>query len=228
MVHHHALKSYSYKTIGVCIPCRARHIPLLKNVLTSIQKGTVHPVVVSISISEWDKMPELGSYDFGVRITLHKNAMNAAQNRNVAAKVIMSTVDIITFIDADDAMHPRRLEIIRDTISKHKVDGVAHDYHPIHSALDIDKWKVLPQKIQTLHGVLVKGPSGFGLVPMIPGGGKIHHGHLSVLSTVLEKVTFREDDGALLREDSLFASDLLDAEFRIAYIREPLTNYMGG
>jgi len=110
--------------LGVCIPCHVSHVKYLEKCLESIYYQTKSPDIVSISISETDTIPDLPTYNFEVKITISQNHQCEGKNRNVAASVI--DTEIITFFDADDIMHPRRLEIIAEHFT-HDIDGYIHD-----------------------------------------------------------------------------------------------------
>ena len=110
--------------LGVCIPCHVSHIKYLPKCLESIENQTHQPEVVSISISETDQPPELPIYSFEVKITISQDHQCEGKNRNIAASLITS--DIITFFDADDIMHPQRLEIIYKAFNEQNIDGFIH------------------------------------------------------------------------------------------------------
>lgn len=100
-------------TIGIVIPCYKPHIGLLGRLLWSINNQTRKPDIVVVSCSsseESDIIYKDTDYNFSLKIFTHKEKMNVAQNRNFGARQL--NTDIITFFDADDIMHPQRIEII--------------------------------------------------------------------------------------------------------------------
>lgn len=100
-------------TIGVVIPCYKPHIGLLKRMLDSIEAQTKKPdmVIVSCSSSEESDNPyKQSDYSYPLKIYTHRTKKNIAQNKNFGTRLIQT--DIITYIDADDIMHPQRIEII--------------------------------------------------------------------------------------------------------------------
>jgi glycosyltransferase involved in cell wall biosynthesis len=121
--------------IGVAIPAYIGHIERLFNLLDSIQNQTVIPdkVVVSCSSSKNSDfeldcyLEKLQQYTFSLEIITSEEKKNAAQNRNIAASKL-SDVDYITFIDADDVMHPQRIEILLNVFQLHESDIVLHNY----------------------------------------------------------------------------------------------------
>ena len=115
--------------IGVCIPCHYGHIGYLDCVLASIERQTVKPDVVSISISDFKGQPlSYKSDKYEIIITTTTEEKNAAENRNIAAEAIISKVDILCFFDADDYMHPLRIEIIKKIFSNFDLDILLHNY----------------------------------------------------------------------------------------------------
>ena len=114
--------------IGVCIPCYAPHILYLQSTLASIEQQVRKPDIVSISISSYKDSEQIDTskYSFPVVITSTSEKQCAGKNRNVAAEAIASQVDILSFFDADDLMHPRRLEILEKHFIEHKLDSCIH------------------------------------------------------------------------------------------------------
>ena len=107
-------------TIGVAIPCYQGHLAVLGNLLESIEGQSRKPdvVIVSCSSSPSSVNPYLSKkYSFPLHIIFHSEKKNAAENRNIAASYL--TTNVITFIDADDTMHPQRLAIIETCFTKY-------------------------------------------------------------------------------------------------------------
>ena len=97
--------------LGVAIPCFINHIEQCYVLLESINQQTRIPdqVVVSCSSSkETDFIKR--EYKFPLIVITTEDKQIAAQNRNAAAKLL--DTDIIAFMDADDIMHPQRIEIL--------------------------------------------------------------------------------------------------------------------
>ena len=97
--------------IGVAIPCYIGHIEQLQVLLDSIAAQTRLPDKVVVSCSSTTEMPpEFSKYEFDLQIICDPMRKNTAQNRNIAAQLL--DTDVITFFDADDVMHPQRIEFV--------------------------------------------------------------------------------------------------------------------
>ena len=110
--------------IGVCIPCHADHLHLLLNCLQSIRQQTRLPDAVVVSVSSATTCPTLPC-----TVIVRSERTCAGENRNIAARSIADTVDVLTFIDADDVMHPRRIEMIEKHFTDHEeLDYLVHSF----------------------------------------------------------------------------------------------------
>lgn len=210
------------KTIGVVIPCYRYHIPALKRCLDSIEKQTVYPTIVYVSCSscEEEEIPEY-NYSFPVKVVTHIDRKNAAQNRNIGATALYETVDILSFFDADDEMHPQRIEYILTCFSD-TMDIVLHNYW---EKEDLEREFIVFLYIDKIIGMLQKAPSGCAV---LEGNyrAKIHHSQVSIRSKLFEKVCFKEETCFERREDALFCGDILNLpNIRSTYIKNPLSKY---
>jgi glycosyltransferase involved in cell wall biosynthesis len=112
------------KTIGIAIPCFIKHIDKCLELLDSINTQTRVPeeVVVSCSSSKVTDFP-IKEYKFKLRVITSEERKNTGQNRNIAGKNL--TTDVICFFDADDIMHPQRIEILGNAFEEN-CDIVLH------------------------------------------------------------------------------------------------------
>lgn len=207
------------KTIGVAVPCYKHHVKLLLRMLQSIEENSIKPEIVIISCSSMDDeeliLPE---YSFPVRLILHKERKNAAENRNIAAAQL--TTDIVSFFDADDIMHPQRIEFILNAFNKYDCKIVLHNfyetYNSVFTTYDTAAYE---------YGVLERAPSGCAIVKY-NWRSLIHHSQVSVLKDVLDKIKFIETADHERREDAVFCGHVL-AEFPgdNVYISNKLSAY---
>ena len=211
-------------SIGVAIPCYKFHIPSLKRCLDSIEAQTVkpHEVIVSCSSSKTSDIPFSSyMYSYTLRILPQPERRNAAENRNYAASFL--TTDIVTFFDADDEMHPQRLEAITQAFQQHHgLDIVLHSFlegeenkraFDIHTTFDFR-----PQ-------TLTKSPTGCAVYTGDLSA-RIHHSQVSVSRFVLGRIQFKEDPGNERREDAIFCGDVLSMDgSQNVYINTHLSKY---
>jgi glycosyltransferase involved in cell wall biosynthesis len=221
----------SSKTIGLAICAYKGHIPHLKRLFASIEAQTRKPdmVVVSCSSTEPHEMPYLPeSYSFPLSIYTHSEKKNCAQNRNDAASML--TTDIISFMDADDIMHPQRMEIILDSFIKYDICIFMHNYKTCHSTSE-DQQTVSFSPLSTYHFVLNKlyrCPWGSTQVRHEVSGkpSNIQNGHVSVLHSILKEISFRETEEYLARDDTIFATDVITKyPNQTSYCSEQLSAY---
>lgn len=129
-------KQNSY-TIGV--PCIPEDIEKLENLVKNINKQTKQPLEIIISLSETNINKgrqietKLNKHsNVPIKIITSENKKFAGENRNT---VIENTNgNIIAFVDADDTMHPKRIEIIDKIFKDEKIKGndpigILHGYH---------------------------------------------------------------------------------------------------
>lgn len=193
------------KTIGVAIPCYYGHINKLKRLFDSIDAQTLRPnkVVVSCSSSSPLDIPPLPKYSFDLQIITTPHRKNAAENRNIAIRYL--NTDLISFFDADDVMHPQRLEALQhieaDLILHGFVcsDAYTFDTFPIFTA-DYDKLSVKDGIITHTENL------------------QFACAHVSVSSRVLQHVQFDELNDYETSADTKFCVDVINARFKSACI----------
>jgi glycosyltransferase involved in cell wall biosynthesis len=208
--------------IGVAIPCYKNHIFPLIRCLDSIAAQTVKPdqVIVSCSSSKPEDLPEL-NYSFPLRVITTEEKKNAAQNRNIAASYL--DTEIVSFFDADDEMHPQRLEAIKDAFMSYRpCDIVLHSFLIGDEVTrDYINYKSFDKRYDTLR----RSPTGCA-VHAPDWSARIAHGYVSVSKFMLSRVQFKEDPGSELREDALFCGDVLAMTgVRSVYLPTPLGRY---
>ncbi len=208
-------------TLGIAVPCYKRHIPHLQTLFQSIQNQTLYPtkVVVSCSSSEEVDCAQIQTnYPFPIQILQHRERKNAAENRNIAAANL--NTDIVCFFDADDIMHPQRLQAIYTAFQNPDVNIVLHSFTAGNKPFEwYDSFSI------EYHG-LQKAPSGCAVLKH-NWSAQIHHSQVSVRRHILEKTKFRENACMERREDAVFCGDVLAySENQNAYIANSLSNYL--
>jgi len=204
------------KTIGIVICAYKGHIPHLKRLFASIEAQTKKPdhVVVSCSSTEPHEFiysPE--SYSFLLTIYTHSEKKNAAQNRNYGARMI--TTDIISFIDADDIMHPQRTELIYHAFTTNDIYLLLHsaELYPDKIPLSDQPQSVDFSSISSpefLFNKLYRCPWGSAQLNGDRRNEQIICGHSTISQHVFNTITFRETEEYYGKEDTVFATDIIE------------------
>jgi hypothetical protein len=216
------MASATAPTLGMAIPCYKPHIPKLLRLLDCIEKQTRKPDAVLVSCSsmpESEPRPAFPEYSFEFKIVYHVGKMNASMNRNFAASQLAT--DYVSFFDADDIMHPQRLEAISMAIAG-GADFIVHSY----SKTPLQTEPALFSDISVLYDTLIKtepNPYGFHQLGGIRGC-RVHHGQPTVHRSILEKIQFPIE--LQYGEDSIFCTNGLPHSTKNAYIHLPLSIYL--
>ena len=212
--------------LGVAIPCYYGHIGNLFVLLDSIERQTILPNKVVVSISSTGiSFENKQTYSFSLEIIITEEKQNAAQNRNIAASNL-GDMDYITFIDADDVMHPERMEILLEVIKKEGSDIILHNFYD-----ESEYHENIFEKFQTVsvrtHS-LIQSPSG--CITHINGYDdsidKIHHSQVTIRTAILETVQFPEEVEFQTMEDCVFCYRVFSLpNIKKAYIQNKLSYY---
>ena len=215
--------------IGVAIPCYCGHVSKLYNLLNSINSQTIVPDKVVVSSSSTDKIEITDSYNFPLHIITTPDKKSAAQNRNIAINNL-TDIDYVTFIDADDIMHPQRIEALLYTIYKYDVDIILHNYqiepynenkYNIFKYIDIENINVRTDSlVQSWSGCITHISKYSDVID------KIHHSQATVKIWVLNEVKFPEETEFNRKEDSVFCHRVFSLpNIKHAYIQNELSYY---
>jgi glycosyltransferase involved in cell wall biosynthesis len=214
--------------ISLVIPCYINHINNLINLLESLEFQTRPPDEVIISCSSTNDFIVLREYVFPVKMYIHKEKKNAAENRNIAASKIKEDTDIICFFDADDKMHPQRIELLEYIFNK-GVGIILHNFAS--SEININDFMKSRKNIEdygVVYDNLIQSPSGCAYHKIVYDNMpiSIHHSQVSIRRELFYKVKFQEDISCQGSEDSLFCGDLLIIpNLKNAYIKEAMSVY---
>ena len=212
--------------IGVCIPVIARHLPLLVTCLESLERQTRKPDVVSIRVSEALAAPPLPPCSFPVVLQYTPERACASANRNTAAAALQDRVDVLSFIDADDFMHPRCLEQVEHHFRKgievlvhgfvdHKNGSRALDtiaWTPIHSVLQTDGFSTSKDSYGPIYRLLRLERAPFA------------NGHMTCRIGAWAALQWPEDFG--LGEDSVYNYRLYTRGYKYGFTADQLSYYM--
>ena len=189
--------------LAFVIPCAGSHALLLGACLDAIANSTVLPrrVVVGLS-SVPDDLPLAlrDPYPFEVHAARTADRRNAAENRNLAIDLLFdldeaeaedAAIEFVSFIDADDLVHPHRSELLLAAFDR-GARAVVHDFVKLpygfgeFLASDRRDTPCLPGHLDRLGDDLVGPVSADG-----PVG--IHNAQVTVRAELLELAHFPED-----------------------------------
>jgi hypothetical protein len=211
--------------IGVAIPCYYGHIENLYFLLDSIQSQTVLPNKVIVSSSSTLFFENKKVYSFQLEVIISEEKKNAAENRNIAASRLLD-MDYITFIDADDIMHPQRIEVLLEVIKNYNSDIILHNYFD-ESELSVNIFDKI-QNINVMTHTLIQSWSG--CITHINGYNdtidRIHHSQVTVKKNIFEQIKFPEEIEFNRKEDCVFCHRVFSLpNIKNAYIQNKLTYY---
>jgi glycosyltransferase involved in cell wall biosynthesis len=199
-------------TIGVAICCYKGHIRKLQRLFDSIDGQSKRPdqVIVSCSSSVQEDIPyHPWVYSYPLEIIPIEKHQNAAQNRNFAASKL--TTDIICFFDADDIMHPQRIEIIYDCFTKHNIKIFLHNTTLVHNMYDFVQPFEKYTSYYYLKYALAKCEWGATVLTEPLPDSQIANGHVSVTREVFDYIKFKEEVEFQGKEDTVFSTDVIMA-----------------
>jgi hypothetical protein len=135
-------------------------------------------------------------------------------------------MDYITFIDADDIMHPQRIEILLKAFQQHDSDIILHNYYNSEILDNITK-KLESDEIDIRLNSLKQCYSGcITHKYYYDTNDKIHHGHVSIKQAIFNQIQFPEEAEFYTKEDCVFCYRVFSLEnIKDSYIANELTYY---
>ena len=227
--------------ISIVIPCHPPHIKYLDNTFQDILKQTVLPLEVILAISGINidlaktlenKFTELfkdTSCKFKIVHTDKKQY--AGTNRNMGGNI--ANGQYIMFIDADDILHPRKVEITTHYLNLYNPNILLHGY--VKNArpdflktciFDYDHVKVTPNDIiyrDTFGNPPKKSKKIWHLTINPKNIFTIAHGYATVKKTIFNKYKYTN---VSYGEDSLFVREILWKYGGVIHINIPLIIYL--
>ena len=212
--------------IGVAIPSYYGHISRLFDLLDSIENQTILPDKVVVSCSSTNSFENTKKYNFSLDIIITSDKHNASQNRNIAALNLLN-MNYITFIDADDIMHPQRIEMLLYAFKTYNSDIILHNY--------INEIPIFaPNIFQNILNINIRTntliQSASGCITHIDGYNdtidKIHHSQVTIKTEIFTQVKFPEEDIYNRKEDCVFCYRVFSLpNIKHAYIQNELSYY---
>jgi hypothetical protein len=214
--------------IGVCIPCHFLYVKFLDRLFLSIDKKTYKPHIVYVSISGLPPIIDIPKYQvsFNLNIINTTENKNSGENRNISAFNVKNNVDIISFFDADDFMHPQRLESINNAFKNNGCDVFLHNYLLCDHNNSYINLKKISDKIKITCSVSKKYNIYKIWTRMFDDNNKefpIANGHISFKSSIFSIHNVPENKVGC--EDSLFTTTLTKSGYIINATVDKLSLY---
>ena len=207
--------------IGVSVSCYVNHLPLLIELFDSIEKQTRLPDKVVVSSSSTTPEKELKiikKYSFPYEIIYTPEHKNAASNRNIAINQLLD-MEYISFMDADDIMHPQRIELIMKTIEETDGDIILHNFSYDCNLKPIEKLNYKVNELFVSESGCITSNYNYHL----------HHSQSTVRRYILHFVMFSEDTKYNRKEDCVFCKDVFKLPNIVnVYIMNELSWYRPG
>lgn len=211
----HVEANTKHLRISVCIPAIYAdivhpNVQRFTTTLKSIDEQQVQPYEVIVAVSEATNAQARQRERYFQRL-LHQTKLiviasrqrgSVGMNRNRAASHAKG--EILTFFDADaDVMHPQRLQLIQWGFLTFPVDLVLHSFSAETEAIPIN----VPPELDRVIGsttLCVINAQRTGHEWLLA---EVHHGHLSITSTLFRKHAFTTD--YMGYEDSKFVNTVI-------------------
>jgi hypothetical protein len=193
---------------------------MLYDLLNSIEKQTRLPDKVVVSCSSTENFVNKINYSFNLEIICTNDKLNAAQNRNIAISHLQE-MDYITLIDADDIMHPQRIESLLYIFQEHDVDIILHNFTFDYNFTLFENINVRINSLEQCHSCCIKH------IDFLKYKNEhIHHSQVSIKRKITDIVKFPEESKYHTREDCVFCHRVFGLEnIKNAYISNILSYY---
>lgn len=223
--------------ISIVIPCIPRDIKYLNRLLNSINNQIYKPYEIIIAMSGLNNIDAVNLQNnikyyypkLNLIINNTREKKLASVNRNRGGK--LATGNIITFMDADDKMHPKKLYYINKLFNEYNPLALVHsfsknygNFEEIPKNIKIVNGEKIYDKILKRDGQIKYGKDRIWCIP------KAAHGHITIDSSVLNNINYIESEIFRIGEDAKFIRDIIDYYGRkshtIIFADIPLSQYI--
>ena len=229
--------------LAVCIPSVNGHIPLLNHTLKFIEAQTRKADLIVISVSGRIPDPkneiDVSGLTVPIKILYTPKRLHAGANRNIAAaEAVKEGATHLSFFDADDIMHPQRLECIEYAFTNNpELVGFLHCFlaaqkkdMTIYKGEREIPWE--PISNDFMPNIYQPGDyNGFNIIKFQycykrarRGYGMGANGHITVLADFWEANPYLETIG--MGEDSHFSCSIIKQKKMLGYTGDTLSVYM--
>lgn len=206
--------------IAVCIPCHREYIPFIDRVLLSVKNQTVLPDLVLINLSGVEssvKYMEIDNFSCRLIFMFTSEQKNHAESRNILSRNVPENIDIISFFDSDDFMHPARIEMILNAFKNYKADFFLHNYKKIDfENKPDDKWLEIVKSIPISKAIYDKFKYELHIGQC---------GHISGKRELFLQNPYPESNETSYASDSIFVK-FMQEKFNICFTDDQLCLYL--
>ena len=209
--------------IDVCIPAIKENLFYdLPNLLNSIKIQTLQPRSIHIYLSDVSdmtcrdsqkKLQQIVNVPLNIYCANKKRRQGIA--RNMLARMVHKTYakqHVLTFIDADDKMHKRRIEIISYIFETYNPKMMLHSYFDMYSGKNLINIPKSHDKLSLMHGkdmykiakMSEKTKDHLWILP------EIQHAHISIQKNVFQSVQYKTSSKYYRIEDAKFVRDVFN------------------
>jgi len=207
----------SKSTISVCIPAIPRDLDsgCLLRAVRSVRQQTVFPSEIIVALTNttletatWARtILQEAAHPIPIRMLRSTEIYVQGKSRNNA--MLASDAEIISFFDADDEMHPNRLEVIDKLfLGDESLSMFLHGYT---QKLKRSSWRrkriVFLKEKAMMKSELCRAESQTRHQPHLDL--MVHHAHLTIRRSKVAGLFFDEADASYRIEDSLFVRKVL-------------------
>lgn len=244
-----ASSSHKFSHIAVVAPTTySNFICYFDGFVKMLRLQTMKPREVIIVVSSVDSeqqyqtvelLQNMTSSEAPCRIQLipRKGRQNAAENRNIGVSFVTSP--LVTLFDIDDAMHPKRLEIMEQIFNEHRdLEVLYHTFRPTGKREEMLRFDELNHPNLTLqisfdglyseYSKFLKANPGSKLqfcCSFIPGHPTIHNAWSTMRTYVWREHPQNASAEFETMEDSLHTTEL-SLRYNVSYIDVTLGNYL--
>jgi hypothetical protein len=222
--------------IALGIPCHAGHLKYLPRLFENIQQQTRKPDCILLSISSVTEPITIPNISIPTYVFVSSQRQCAGMNRNVIGS--KCDADILCFADADDLLHPQRLELTELYFKMYPHDDllVCNHYTEAHSIFPSeDAWKTFPWstiKAPNLQSDCLKIAYERPITIYVqdhkkrplPRYGDLHRGHIAIRGHVMKKIQYTPNFGC--GEDGEFCVNMLKAGMTGGYCYDKTILYL--
>jgi len=196
--------------ISVVIPCHVKDLPDLKESILDWTKQSVKPKEIVVFLKPVESNFQHGLYDLDLKgieinVLLHNGETTRGFAKNRAIENCSS--ELICMADADDRIHPQKLEFVKKTFEKNENCDIVLHYFSYNDISHFDKMFDSNFTVFKHDKCLEGGWNGLNELDYYNMHYPIHNAHNSFKKKLFENHKYDESQEACGSDDSIFNKD---------------------